>query len=422
LKEAVQLNLQQQQQILQQEKDRMDQRTLLCEGCKKSVCTGKTEKSGNESSAGKSTAVATKACAKRFKRTFQFWQFMLREKMWRMAKLAYDSATSFTTSVNDGCSNPSLSSTAGIPNPSFASSLELLADLTAYLEKNGAAEEDEPGSRRSSSDSNSACTAACDLLIMYIGNLLKNTSNPRYKRITTTNSSYLKALGSFRGHEEVLTSVGFQRKKDGMNVLFEYGWAPFKVLEAPGADASGVDKAAAVAVPAVGAGEFEEVGDEEAVDGRGTSTGVGTSSISSMKEGVVPVMEATAQVPVPTVLLSVGDAAGAAALAAGSLAEAEGVVVTSAAEAEAAQGILLAECVSLLTALKVGQVSLARALVTLLQQQRQPALSPAGQEQAVEAAAPAQVPIVAPVLMQTHIQGKGQGEEEMEAELPPGGS
>jgi hypothetical protein len=420
LKEAVQLNLQQQQQILQQEKDRMDQRTLLCEGCKISVCTGKIEKSGNESSASKSAAVATKASTKRFKRTFQFWQFMLREKMWRMAKLAYDSATGFTTSVNDGSSNPSLSSTAGILKPTFASSLELLADLTAYLEKNGAAEKDEPGSSSSASVSNSACTAACDLLIMYIGNLLKNTSNPRYKRITTTNSSYLKALGSFRGHEEVLTSVGFQRKKDGMNVLFEYGWAPFKVLEAAGADTSGVDKAAAVAVPAVGAGEFEEVEDEEA------GVGVGTSS---MKEGVLPVMEATAQVPVPTVLLSAGGVAGAGAgaLAAGSLAEAEAeaVVVTSAAEAEAAQGILLAECVSLLTALKAGQVSLARALVTLLQQQQQrrPALSPAGQEQSVAAAA-AHVPIVAPVLMQTHTQGEGLGQGEVVAELPlpPGGS
>ena len=65
-------------------------------------------------------------------------------------------------------------------------------------------------------------SAACDLLIMYINNIIKNPTVPRYRRISTTNNSYLKSLSSLLGHEAMLSALGFVRKPESN--YFEYEW------------------------------------------------------------------------------------------------------------------------------------------------------------------------------------------------------
>lgn len=63
---------------------------------------------------------------------------------------------------------------------------------------------------------------ACELLLMYLMNLIKNPTVPRYRRISTMNASYAKSLSAVAGHAEVLYAVGFTRKAD--STFFEYDW------------------------------------------------------------------------------------------------------------------------------------------------------------------------------------------------------
>lgn len=66
-------------------------------------------------------------------------------------------------------------------------------------------------------------TAACELLIMYLNNIIKNPSVPRYRRISTTNSSYMKSLLPVEKHAtRLLAAVGFVKKDD--STYFEYAW------------------------------------------------------------------------------------------------------------------------------------------------------------------------------------------------------
>jgi hypothetical protein len=65
-------------------------------------------------------------------------------------------------------------------------------------------------------------SAACDLLLMYFNNLLKNPTVPRYRRMSTINGSYVKSLSTVQHHTAVLTAVGFQQKAD--STYYEYEW------------------------------------------------------------------------------------------------------------------------------------------------------------------------------------------------------
>jgi hypothetical protein len=67
-----------------------------------------------------------------------------------------------------------------------------------------------------------ALTPACELLLMYLTNLLKNPTIPRYRRISTVNAAYAKSLAVLPAHEDILRAIGFSRKAD--STVFEYEW------------------------------------------------------------------------------------------------------------------------------------------------------------------------------------------------------
>ena len=52
----------------------------------------------------------------------------------------------------------------------------------------------------------------CDLILMFLNNIIKNPTNPRYRRISTTNTSYKTSLNGLAGHDKVLLSIGFVLK------------------------------------------------------------------------------------------------------------------------------------------------------------------------------------------------------------------
>lgn len=72
------------------------------------------------------------------------------------------------------------------------------------------------------SSGNSKLSAACELLMLYLNNLLKNPNMSRYRRISTSNSSYRESLDGVFGHVELLAAVGFIQKPE--NTCFEYKW------------------------------------------------------------------------------------------------------------------------------------------------------------------------------------------------------
>jgi hypothetical protein len=63
---------------------------------------------------------------------------------------------------------------------------------------------------------------ACELLLMYLTNLIKNPAIPRYRRISTVNAAYAKSLAVLPAHEDILRAIGFSRKAD--STVFEYEW------------------------------------------------------------------------------------------------------------------------------------------------------------------------------------------------------
>ena len=71
------------------------------------------------------------------------------------------------------------------------------------------------------SHSHRELAAGCGVLLMYIGNLIKHPSVPRYRRISSSNSSFRTALADLAGHELVLSAVGFVHRGSH----FEWEWA-----------------------------------------------------------------------------------------------------------------------------------------------------------------------------------------------------
>jgi hypothetical protein len=64
------------------------------------------------------------------------------------------------------------------------------------------------------------------MLLMYINNIIKYPSVPRYRRISTNNQSFCSSLQPLNGHHEVLSSVGFVKK--GSHYEWEWGLAASK--------------------------------------------------------------------------------------------------------------------------------------------------------------------------------------------------
>lgn len=64
-------------------------------------------------------------------------------------------------------------------------------------------------------------TESCNTLIMYLQNLLKHPTVPRYKRITTTNNSFKKNISPLPTHQDFLRSVGFRLNGN----YFEWTWS-----------------------------------------------------------------------------------------------------------------------------------------------------------------------------------------------------
>ena len=52
-------------------------------------------------------------------------------------------------------------------------------------------------------------TGACSTLAMYLSNLVQTPEVPRYRRIATSNKTFKSMMGSMKGHEELLSAVGF---------------------------------------------------------------------------------------------------------------------------------------------------------------------------------------------------------------------
>jgi hypothetical protein len=72
-------------------------------------------------------------------------------------------------------------------------------------------------------------TPACELLLMYLTNLIKNPTIPRYRRISTVNAAYAKSLAVLPAHEDILRAIGFSRKAD--STVFEYEWYNLSVVD-----------------------------------------------------------------------------------------------------------------------------------------------------------------------------------------------
>jgi hypothetical protein len=73
-------------------------------------------------------------------------------------------------------------------------------------------------------------TPACELLLMYLTNLIKNPTIPRYRRISTVNAAYAKSLAVLPAREDILRAIGFSRKPD--STVFEYEWYNLPVADA----------------------------------------------------------------------------------------------------------------------------------------------------------------------------------------------
>jgi hypothetical protein len=73
-------------------------------------------------------------------------------------------------------------------------------------------------------------TPACELLLMYLTNLIKNPAVPRYRRVSTVNAAYAKSLAVLPAREDILRAIGFSRKPD--STVFEYEWYNLPVADA----------------------------------------------------------------------------------------------------------------------------------------------------------------------------------------------
>lgn len=99
---------------------------------------------------------------------------------------------------------------------------EVLAFVNEQMTKNKETSEATTAVSDGASTVEADLSAACDLLLMYFNNLLKNPTVPRYRRMSTINGSYVKSLSTVQHHTAVLTAVGFQQKAD--STYYEYEW------------------------------------------------------------------------------------------------------------------------------------------------------------------------------------------------------
>lgn len=77
-----------------------------------------------------------------------------------------------------------------------------------------------PGSAPANSLDWSIMQRGCGALIMYINNLRNQPNVPRYRRISTANSSFKSQVAPLLGHEKILHALGFQKKGS----QFEWTW------------------------------------------------------------------------------------------------------------------------------------------------------------------------------------------------------
>jgi len=187
LKEATQHQTQQQSLQFQQLQEL--QRHFVCEDCKESTAS-KTAREDTESKkeAAANSNVTTVSIEKD-------WLLLVRHAIWQMASSFADCSQSTEL---------------------FLANLQQYKSSSVVVDKEGGITD------TSKEPAKIDFTAVCDLLLMYINNILKNPTVPRYRRLATTNNSYLKSLSAVPGHDTVLASVGFVRKPE--NNAFEYEW------------------------------------------------------------------------------------------------------------------------------------------------------------------------------------------------------
>ena len=188
LKEATQHQTQQQSLQFQQLQEL--QRHFMCEDCKESAASKKVLTGTETSKEVASDSSITVAPVEKD------WLLLVRHAVWQMASNCADSSQSAE---------------------SLLASIQQYKPSSAVTEKeNGAVEVSKKEQTKTD------FIAACDLLLMYINNIVKNPTVPRYRRLATTNNTYLKSLSAVQGHDTVLASVGFIRKPESN--AFEYEW------------------------------------------------------------------------------------------------------------------------------------------------------------------------------------------------------
>ena len=87
-------------------------------------------------------------------------------------------------------------------------------------------------------ESDEAFKKSCGALTMYVRNVLDNPTLPRYRKITTTNTSFKTLVQPLTGYVEVFNAIGFRSSGTGAS-NFEWTWQS----EAPQPDAKDKDTA-----------------------------------------------------------------------------------------------------------------------------------------------------------------------------------
>lgn len=223
LKEASQAHIELQQR---QFTELMHSRAHLCGTCRADLTaaekTATAKKSANNENANENETSSIKDSAvERKEWAEEDWMHNLCAAVWLMATL--DAATVSTEA--ELCDAASLLQTAKqcITQSSITATTPTEASTTVEKQPQTA-----------------DLAAACELLVMYINNILKNPSVPRYRRVSTTNSSYMKSLLPVEAQAvRVLHAVGFVKKAE--STYYEYSWHSLPAA----ASGSSVDKVSA---------------------------------------------------------------------------------------------------------------------------------------------------------------------------------
>lgn len=67
----------------------------------------------------------------------------------------------------------------------------------------------------------------CDILLMYVNNLIRSSSVPRYRKLSTSNSAHKNTLSRLNGHGGVLRAMGFAQKDKA--AAYEWQWTPERI-------------------------------------------------------------------------------------------------------------------------------------------------------------------------------------------------